>query len=177
MEKMEVETVNEAEIEEQVEAEAKEPEKKFSDLTFRQLMDFNFVPRYLLEQMKDKDYDVDRIYYYGQLFIRSPFNFLFAMTNKDYVIKGILWVTIDPVTELMGVNVFSVDKEYQSNGKESEARDISYKFLKEEFPQKYQQHLAAIGVNLRPTILGTTTRPEAWERSGFKRYHRVIMEG
>ena len=150
---------------------------KFEELTFRRIYDFNLVPKYLLEQMPDKDYDIDRIYQYGRIFVLSPFNFLFVMTDANYVIKGILWLTIDPVMEVMGINVFSVDKEYQSNGKESEARQLTYKFLKEEFPVKYSSELAQVNVHLKPIILGTTTRPEAWEKAGFKRYKRIIMEG
>jgi ABC-type nitrate/sulfonate/bicarbonate transport system permease component len=70
------------------------------------------IPRYLFEQIKGRDWEVENIYKFGPLFVSNPLNRVWVLL-KNNTIKGVLWITIDPVVEIIAVNVLSVDREYQ----------------------------------------------------------------
>ena len=150
----------------------------FDDLTFEPLLMPNglkIVPRYLFEQIKNRKWDVDRLYEYGPLFITNPLNRFWVLTDIDHKVKGVLWITIDPITEFIAVNILSIDKEYQRlNGSlRSRPSDVIRRTV--EFLHKVQDELKAKKVNIKRKILWSTTRPRACERAGAKRY-RVVME-
>lgn len=151
----------------------------FDELTFEPILapnGINWVPRYLFEQIKNREWDVEKIYEYGPLFITNPLNRFWLLTDSDHIAKGVLWITIDPICEIMAVNVLSIDKEYQRlNGSSlrSKPSDVIKKTV--EFLHKVQDELRAKGVNIKREILWATSRPRTCERAGARRY-RVIME-
>ena len=151
----------------------------FNDLKFVRVVNpmvFARIPPVLFEQIPKRNWQVSKLYAYGPIFIMNPFNALWVMQDITDIIKGVLWVTIDPVEEVIAVNILSVDREYQKlNG--------SLRRTPSEIIQKVVKHLHEFqdevkeknGMELKREILWTTTRPKACERSGAKR-HRVIME-
>ena len=152
---------------------------KFSDLKFVRLTQpeqFSLVPRYLFEQVKRKDWDVEDLYKYGPAFLEGIFNFFYVLAEKEQIqkgyapVKGVLWATIDPVTKTMCVNIFSIDKEYQKPQGQAMAGAIAHL-------RKGKDELRSNGsMNLRDKFLWSTARPKAFERIGAKRYYRQIME-
>ena len=151
-----------------------------NDLTFLRLImprSFEVIPRRLFEQIPKRDWSVDKLYRYGPVFIANPFNAVWALQDIGKIIHGVLWVTIDPIVEIIAVNVLSVDREYQGingglsnrpSGIIKKTADHLHKFQKE-FKDRF-------GIELKHEILWSTTRPRACERAGAKRYPRVIME-
>lgn len=154
---------------------------KFSDLKFVRLTQpeqFSLVPRYLFEQVKRKDWDVEDLYKYGPAFMEGIFNFFYVLAERKQIeegcapVKGILWTTIDPVTRIMCVNIFSIDKEYQKPQGQALVGAL-------EHLSKVKNELRASGtMDLRDKILWATARPKAFmnKRIGAKRYYRQIME-
>lgn len=135
---------------------------KIRELNFKRIFSFQLIPRYLLEQVKDGDWDLDLLYQYGDLVAQHPLTLLYVLADKDYVIKGLLWGAIEPLSKTISIYVLSVDKEYQDRGgpilyAREFARNLKEKmgFKKTEFP---------------------TTKPRAFERLGFKRSKVVMME-
>jgi len=151
----------------------------FDELKFEPLVapnGLNWVPRKLFEQIKCREWDVENIYKYGPLFIQNPLNRFWVLTDLNHSIKGVLWITIDPVVELIAVNVLSIDKQYQKvNGS---LRNSSSGVIEKvaEFLHRFQDELKEKGgIELKRKILWTTTRPRACIKAGARKY-RTIME-
>jgi len=120
---------------------------------------------------------VERIYEFGPLFITNPLNRFWALLDEGNICKGILWITIDPIVEIIAVNILSVDREYQQlNGSlRSKPSEIIRKIA--DFLHKFQDELIENGgAELKREILWATTRPKTCERAGAKRHSRIIME-
>lgn len=142
---------------------------KFSDLKFIRLTQpeqFNLVPRYLFEQIREKT-DINRIYEVGMLSLTSPFVFVYVLVDKNIEekkIKGILWLSINVLERYIYVELLSVDKEYQS--KECDAIKKTLDFIR--------------GVNFGPDmtnkVVMATLRPVKFEKAGFTRSKKLIME-
>lgn len=150
----------------------------FDELKFEPILapnGLNWVPRYLFEQVKNRTWDVEKLYEYGPLFITNPLNRFWALTDITHHIKGVLWITIDPIVEVMAVNILSIDREYQRlNGSlRSKPSDVIKKTV--EFLHTVQDELRAKGVKIKREILWATTRPRTCEKAGARRY-RVVME-
>ena len=141
---------------------------KFEDLKFVRLTEpeqFALIPKVLFEQMKDADYKIDKLYQFGPILLMSPLTFLYVLVNKDTnIIKGILWSENNPITEKLNTLAFSIDKEYQS--KNGDALEWVKKFLK-----KIQKEN-----NLTGTLDVATSRPKAYEKAGWKRSKRILLE-
>ena len=124
----------------------------------------------MIEQIRDREWSVDRFYKYGPMIVANPLNVIWALVDAANVTKGILFVTIDMVGEVICVNMFSVDREYQSINGGAIAKAI-------EFLHKFQDELKENrGINLKRKILWPTTRPRACEREGLKRTKGIMME-
>lgn len=139
---------------------------KFSDLKFVRLTQpeqFNLVPRYLFEQVKSADFKIDRIYQFGSMLLASSLTFFYALADRETsLIKGILWVEVNPFYESLHALLFSIDKEYQNNG----AMTGAIEKLKEIYTKE----------KLTGKITSETTRPKACEKAGWKISNRIIME-
>lgn len=147
---------------------------KFEDLKFEPVLYpivFKYFPKYLLEQIPDRQWEIEKLYEWAPTFISNPLNAFWVLTLEDNIMKGLLWITIDPVLEMIAVNILSVDSEYQKPRGEAIKKTI-------EFLKEYRQKLKdEKGIELKGTMLWTTTRPKAFECiDGIKRYNRTIME-
>ena len=146
----------------------------FDELKFVPVIDPNLFAvtkanvRYLFDQIPHRDWEVDNLYKYLPYFVSNPLNRFWVLTDIGDVIKGVLWITIDPVVEMIAVNLLSVDREYQ-NG---QAVKKSIEHL-----HKFQDEIKARGgKGLKRKIFWATTRPRAFERIGATRHKRTIME-
>ena len=119
------------------------------------------VPRHLLEQMKPRDWDVDRFYKLAALIKASPFNVMGLFLDKTEVVQGFMWGSVNPLDERFHVHVLSVDPAYQGKGIIGEAKGIINRVKKE--------------AGLKSLVF-STIYPEKFERWGFKRSQSVMME-
>jgi N-acetylglutamate synthase-like GNAT family acetyltransferase len=132
------------------------------ELTIIPVPDARLVPRYLLEQVKDRRWTVDE-WYQHQIDLKGvPENIVLSMINKKNEIVGIVWLTIDGFEKYVHINTLSVDKRYQSKSK----------LIK--FVTKYIRDLAKA---LKLSLVGwTARRTKALERYGFEESEFKIME-
>lgn len=146
---------------------------EFSDLKFIKIDQpnlFGLIPRYLFEQIPSREWEVSKLYEWGKIFLANPLNLFWVLTDTENIIKGVLWVTIDPVLEMIAVNILSVDKEYQHPRGEAIKQSI-------EHLKKYRNKLKKdSGLELKDKMLWTTTRPKAFKHIGAKCHNRTIME-
>ena len=138
---------------------------KGSGLKYTPINDFLLIPRPLVEQIKPKLPDVDRFYNVlraissGQAF--WAMNYLGVFADHEHVIKGFMWLTLNPITNVLHANMLSVDKAYQNKGILGEAKNIAQKLMKEVRAEKL-------------TI--STRAPMVFERNGWKRAAVTLME-
>lgn len=150
-----------------------------NDLKFVRVINplvFSRIPPHLFEQIKKRNWEVSKLYAYVPIFIMNPFNAVWIMQDIALKIKGVLWVSIDPVVEIIAVNILTVDREYQNlNGSLRNSPSEIIKKVAEHLHEFQDEVKKKNGMELKREILWTTTRPKACERSGAKR-HRVVME-
>ena len=136
--------------------------KASEDLKLIRVNDFRLIPRYLFEQVKSNDGEVDRIYGdWGMTMAQSPLSLLYAMADEEYKTKGVLWAGIDPIRKAITVQVLSLDKEYQDGKAVKHAM---------EFLGNVRDKL---GLN---KIRFMATRAKAFERFGCQKSDQILME-
>lgn len=129
------------------------------------------IPKYLVEQVRDRDYEVDEFYFYleGSCIRQTPegptlnpFSHLYVLVDPDHVVKGFLWFVVDPLTKDVVIQTFSIDKEYWFKGKAV---------------SKLSSHIKDIRRKGKLNkIYWITNYPKHSERHGFKRSKGVLME-
>lgn len=137
---------------------------KFEDLQFVRLDKpglLKFVPRKLFEQVKERTFNIDKIYELSDTFITNPALRLYAMVDENSKTRGILWAYVNFLTETIQVNLLSIDKEYQFDN----ALEKTLEFIK-----------SWMGEDENLKIECITTRPHAYEKTGWKQSKRKIME-
>lgn len=149
----------------------KKPKTDLKDLTFVRLIDPIHIPSYLVEQIKDRLFDVDKFYEYQKVLCLmqsnsgpylNPSNLLYAIVQeKIRQVKGFLWMTIDYLTNSLIINNFSMDKEYWNKGE-------SITLLEQKSKQVRQD------LNLS-RIVWMTKNPKFCESRGFKRGKETVM--
>lgn len=144
--------------------------KDIHSLRFIRALSPDYIPRYLIEQIKQRDYKVDDFYTYHSMncldkssdgFKINPFNHLWVLVDSKNNVKGVLWFTVDPLTKYVVIQNYSVDKEYWNQdaiGKLKEHMD--------EILCKADLH----------KVLWLTTYPKHSEKHGFKRSKAILME-
>lgn len=137
------------------------------NLRWVRIINPDLIPRYLVDQVKDKEFTVDDFYKYQNLICMddgkiNPFNHLYALTDKENFIKGMLWFTVDPLTKNVLINTYSIDKEYWYNGKAVEYLFDHMCNILEKFDLK--------------KIYWANRYPKHAERYGFKKSKSVLME-
>jgi len=149
----------------------KKPVPNLKELTFVRLLDPIHIPAYLVDQIKDKFYTVDRFYQYQKMacLLQTPTgpnlneaNLLYAITHEKLrQVKGFAWMEIDPLVNSLMVKSFSMDREYWNK-----AEAIS---LLEEKAKKIMKDLSL------SRIVWVTKNPRFCENKGFKRSKDAIM--
>lgn len=129
------------------------------------------IPKYLVENVRDKDFTVDEFYKYQEInCLReteegptlNPFSHLYVLSDKDYVVKGFLWFVVDPLTKDLVIQNYSVDPEYWYHGKAVEKLS---KFIKDIVKK----------ANLKK-VYWVTKFPKHSKRYGFKESEHILME-
>lgn len=143
----------------------------FEDLKWVRAFSPDIIPRYLIEQIKQRDYDINDFYKYHSLNCLvdnndgnklNPFNHLYVLINEEKIVKGFLWFIIDPLTKDIIINNYSIDNEYWNKGK---AVKKLVDFMKKMLDK----------LNLT-NIYWITKYPKQSQRYGFKPSKSVLME-
>ena len=143
----------------------------FSDLKFVRLTQpnqFGLIPRYLFEQVKGFDFNIDRLYQFGPILLASPLTFLYILADKKQlekgsaIPKGILWAEVNPFNEDINAHTFSIDRKYQGNGAIAGVIEKLKEIIRTE--------------KLVGKIIGFTIHPKVFERAGMKKSKKIIME-
>lgn len=125
--------------------------------------DPRLVPRYLIDQIKEKTWDTDEWYEFNLQQIRNPDNLILGLVDETNLVKGIVWISVDKFNKYVFVNNLSLDKKLQFDKKLFE--DI----------HRYLNSLS-VKLNLK-TVYWITKRPKAFEAKGYKRSEYVLLEG
>ena len=142
-------------------------EKKIEDLRWVRVLSPDVIPKYLVEQVRDRQFEVEDFYKYHSLNCMvegkiNPFNHLYAMADQENFVKGFLWFMIDPMTKIVFINTFSVDPDYWYNGK-------AVKYLIDHMKNLLKK------IKLEK-VMWVSRYPKHSERYGFKRSKGVLME-
>jgi N-acetylglutamate synthase-like GNAT family acetyltransferase len=144
---------------------------KIDELEWIRIFDPVHIPKHLIEQIRDRDWSVDRFYQYqasinfqkdGSSITLNPLNLLFVLVDKEKKVQGFMWSAIEVLSNCLVINSFSIDKAYWNQGQavatlEKKAREI------------------ATGAKLSK-IYWLTNYPKHSEKHGFKRSKSVLME-
>jgi len=133
---------------------------KIRELKWHLISDFKLVPRYLVEQIKDRPYSVEMFYSREE---KDPTQQIWVLLSPENVIKGFVWLTVVLMTHGIFVNSYSVDKEYCGDG-----GPVNY--CKELLLEIYGK------LNLSGGIKFSTTYPDHYEAYGIERSKYVVME-
>ena len=145
---------------------------KIDDLKWIRIFTPSHIPKYLVEQVRDRDFSVEDFYKYHEVNCTipskdgnvklNPFSHLYVLANEENEVKGTLWFCVDPLTKDLIIQTFSMDKDYWMKG-------VAVK--------KLANHIKDIRKkgNLNK-IYWVTNYPKHSERNGFKRAKAVLME-
>jgi N-acetylglutamate synthase-like GNAT family acetyltransferase len=143
----------------------------FNNLRFIRVFTPDHVPRYLMDQVRHKDYDVDEWYDYQRIMciqqtqngpILNPMNLLYVIATKENLVVGVLWCQIDPLSKALVIQTFSMDNLYWHRGAAVRLIEAKAKEVQSECKLK--------------RIYWITNFPKHSERYGFKRSKSVLME-
>ena len=122
---------------------------------------FRRIPRELFEQVKDVEFNIDLLYQYPSKFIGGATTRFYVLIDAEDKIKGILWASVNLLTEKIQISILSVEKEYQFS-------DAIEKTL--EFIRSWQ------GENENLKIQIVTIEPQTYEKLGWKSSEQIILE-
>lgn len=143
--------------------ETKEVKKEFSDLKFVRLsisrpedvggavMLFNSIPRELFEQVKDVDFDIEKVFQLSSKILANPTILFYILIDSEDKIKGIFWAEANILSGSIDVFILSIDKEYQFG----DAIKETLKFIQDEIQENAKVRMI-------------TTRVAKYENTGFK---------
>lgn len=144
---------------------------KIDDLRWIRVVVPDLIPRYLVEQIKKRDYSVDDFYkHQNGLCLRmtqdgpvpNALSHLWVLSNTENLIKGFLWFTIDPLSKALVIQTYTVDKEYWTGGGSV---------------KKLADHIKEIRKKGKLNkIYWITDYPKHSQRHGFRMSKSVLME-
>lgn len=149
--------------------EQKEPD--FDKLRFVRVFTPVHVPKYLIEQIKDRDYDVDDWYEYLEIIsLRegkngpelNPLSMLYVIVDESNKVVGMLWCDVEVLSKSLVVQIFSIDKDYWHKGKAAKLAADKVKEIAKEC--KFNR------------VLWITSYPKFYEYYGFRKSKTVLME-
>ena len=145
--------------------------KEFDSLRWVRVFTPVHIPKYLVEQVRNRDYNVEDFYTFQEKnCIRNtkegptlnPLNHLYVLANDENITKGFLWFVVDPLTKDICVNTYSIDKDYWGKGKAvGKVADFIKDIRKKGSLNK---------------VYWITNYPKHSQRYGFRQSKSVLME-
>ena len=129
------------------------------------------IPKYLVEQVKDRDFTIDDFYKYQEINCTiqvnggvklNPLNHLYGLVDENNFVKGFLWFVVDSLSKAACIQTYSVDRELWGKGRAMRWVEELVKEISEK--QKIEK------------IYWVTNYPKHSERYGFRRSKSVLME-
>jgi len=143
----------------------------FEGLEWIRIFDPTHIPRYLVDQIKEKEFDTARFYQYQQLvcteksgdsLLINPCNLLYVIVDEKRSVVGFLWCVVDVLTGILCINNFSMDRRYWKKGK-------AVDFLKSHV-------LNILKESKLKKIYWCTKHTKYCEKYGFKQSKNILME-
>lgn len=151
--------------------EEKPENKDIEDLRWVRIFTPDHIPKYLVEQIKHRDFTIEKFYkYHEKSCIKmtpegptlNPLSHLYVLVDDDNITKGFLWFTVDPLNNNLNINSYSIDKEYWGRGK---AVSKLAEFIKD-IRRKGKLN----------KVFWITNYPKHSLKNGFKQSSSVLME-
>ena len=101
-----------------------------TNLKFVKVNSIDCIPKYLFEQAKPLDFDIDRLYSWAPVLLNNPMNIIGGFLDKEENIKGVMIVSYNPIPNKLHVHCLSIDKEYYNKGIMKEVKGILNKLKK-----------------------------------------------
>lgn len=130
-----------------------------------------FIPKQLVRQVRDKEFNEDDFYTYLDAICTNkgpegisfnPYCHLYVLVDERKLVKGFLWFEVHPLTKDVIVNTYSVHPSLWGKGAAIQmAKDLLLSFMK--------------GAKLKK-VIWFTNYPWHYERYGFKRSKSILME-
>lgn len=117
------------------------------------------IPPHLFK-IKGVNIRVDRIYAFDYI-AQDPYNLLFLLEDEQGKVKGFCWSIINPIDNVLHVNILSVEKELYNKGIVKQVYDML---------KKIKDKLGLDKIEWR------TTRPKAFEKIINAKPIATIME-
>ena len=152
-------------------SDSKSKEIDFESLRFIRVFTPMHIPKYLIEQVKDRTYDVEDWYKYQEMICLhqtdegpklNPLSLLYVIADEDNQVVGMLWCEIEAMSKVLILQTFSMDKKYWMKGKAVEVLADKVKEIVRECKLK--------------KVYWNNAYPKHAERYGFKRSRTVLME-
>ena len=144
---------------------------KMDELRWVRLFTGSHIPRYLVDQIAKRDYEIEDFYQFVENNLLrqtqegptlNPLFHLWALVNEENLVRGFLWFTIDPLTKDMVIQVYSVDSNYWGS---------------REAIKKLAEHMKEIRRKAKLNkIYWITKFPKHSLKYGFKPSKNVLME-
>ena len=135
--------------------------QKGTGLKYIPIEDVNLIPKFLVEQLEPRSWDVERFYKLGNMITANKMNFVGVFADKDHMVQGFMLASMNLLTENIEVHMLSLAEEYRGRGIIKEATGIVKKIKKEIGAKK---------------IEFSTIFPEKFETYGYKKSDLVKME-
>lgn len=101
-------------------------EHDLDSLRFVRVFSPMHIPKHLVEQIRDRDYSVEDFYKYQEInCLRetdegptlNPLSHLYVLADKENIIRGFVWFTIDALSKDICLHTYSIEKNYWEPGK------------------------------------------------------------
>lgn len=146
-------------------------ETDFDQLRFIRVFTPMHVPKELIEQVRDRTYEVDDWYKYQELICLrqtpsgpqlNPLSMLYVIADEGNKVVGMLWAEVDALGKTLVIQTFSMDKRYWVRGKAVEL-----------LAKKGKEIAKECKLN---KIVWCTNYPKHSMRYGFTRSKTTVME-
>lgn len=143
----------------------------FESLRFIRVFTPMHVPKELIEQVRDRTYEVEDWYEYQNEIcvhqtpngpVLNPFSMLYVIADAGNKVVGMLWCVVDTLSKTLVIQTFSMDKKYWCKGKAVVLAEKKGKEIARECKLK--------------RVVWCTRYPRHSERYGFKRSKSTLME-
>jgi len=151
--------------------EEKSKEVDFEKLKFIRIFTPMHVPKELIEQVRDRTYEVEDWYKYQEIICMrktdtgpqlNPLSMLYVIADEDNKVVGMLWCEVEALSKILVIQTFSMNKKYWLKGKAVTLLANKAKEIAKECKLKKIVWMAAY--------------PKHSERYGFKRSKSILME-
>ena len=152
-------------------SESQSKEVDYDSLGFIRIFTPMHVPKELIEQVRDRCFEVDDWYAYQEQMctvtgpngpMLNPYSLLYVVADEGNKVVGMLWCEINALSKVLIIQTFSMNIKYWGRGKAVKILSDKAKEICKECKLK--------------KVTWSTNYPKHSERYGFERSRGVVME-